>query len=100
MMFPVHIVAAVNKTADATVAQQAVARAHLLAQEGLADRESARLERGREQVSASAPEDRLELSSEGEGMGADGDDSGREPADEDDPNDAAPPDEGHINFLA
>jgi hypothetical protein len=63
-MRQIDIIAIVGKTHDASAALQSQARAHGAMQDHIAVRQAAKADRASEQVSATAEDDRLELSTE------------------------------------
>lgn len=105
-MRPIDIIAISGKTQDAAQAQAASVRAHGNLQDQLAVQQSARSERASELVAGVTPEDRLELSTQGDGgtAGGGGDSTGSAPDPE---GEALILEEGepalserHIDFLA
>jgi hypothetical protein len=94
----------VGKTQDAVQAQHTNVKGPVIHQENLAIKEAQKADRASEQVIASAPDDRVDLSSKWQGGSGAGeeDESSKKSDPEDKP--AVPeeisPEEHHIDFLA
>jgi hypothetical protein len=102
-MRPIDMITIVGKTHDATMAAQANARAHTNTQDHIAVRQAALADLASEQVSGVAEDDRLELSSEGNGSNAGGGGHAtfhQEDETEDELDDRTVPLEHRIDFLA
>lgn len=103
-MRPIDIIAIVGKTHDVAQALQASARAHGTSQDHIAVRQAAKADRASEQVSESAGDDRLELSTEENGANGGGGDGAHHHFDEDEADeeldDRTIPAEHRIDFLA
>lgn len=95
----------VGKTHDAVQAQQTNVRGHDIVQDKLAIKQTAEAEHASEQVSATAPEDRIDLSAEWQGgAGGGGDEGGGKSKTKSETPEEQPTDEKsgehHIDFMA
>ncbi len=99
-MRQMDLIGIMGKTQDAAQAQQVSNRSHAALQDHIAVRQAAQAEQASEHISATAPEDRLELSTEGDGGGYGGGGGGTRPGEDEEPAPAPPAEEHQVDFLA